>query len=215
MTPKRKTKVAIVGFNTTRDLAPFRNPEFEIWGFNSHPQHPDKYDRWFQLHKRHQLTQQWRPALDIHLNWLQSKCEIPVYTTDIWRDVPTSQVFPKDRIEDAFPRGDYHCGSFDWLVSFAILERFKEIHVYGVNFATGGEPISARPCLEYWLGLAEGKGITTHVEGGDLFHYMHLVKSKKQYGYDWTDLVEDGQKKELLDVMAKMLGETDAINSGR
>ena len=55
-----------------------------------------------------------------------------------------------------------------------------------------GEPISARACLEYWLGVAEGRGVrVTVAEDCDIFAFYHLVKSNMVYGYDDTPIFED------------------------
>lgn len=78
------------------------------------------------------------------------------------------------------------------LAAFAIWLGFKRIELYGVRLMESGEPIAARACLEYWLGVAEGRGIETYVHPAcDLFAQYHLVKSRTVYGYDDVRLVEE------------------------
>lgn len=116
---------------------------------------------------------------------------IPVYLPKANTAVPAAAVYPKAKVEALTSHGTYHAGSFDWMVALAILEGFKHIRITGVNFANGGEPISARPCLEYWLGVAEGWGIKTEVIGGDCFRIFHLTRSDVQYGFAPWSLIED------------------------
>lgn len=61
-----------------------------------------------------------------------------------------------------------------------------------MDFSRGGEPIGARACLEYWLGVAEAKGIAVEVFGrGDVFKTYQLLRSDKQYGPEDVHLVEE------------------------
>lgn len=119
---------------------------------------------------------------------------IPVYLPKPNKLVPKATVYPRKQVEALTPRGEYHAGSFDWLVALAILEGFTHIQITGVNFALGGEPISARPCLEYWIGVAEGRGIKVDVIGGDCFRIFHLVRSDIPYGFAPWRLIEDAPR---------------------
>lgn len=118
---------------------------------------------------------------------------IPVYLPKRHNLVPAAAVYPRAKVEALTPHGAYHAGSFDWMVALAILEGFTHIRITGVNFANGGEPISARPCLEYWCGIAEGRGITVEIVGGDCFRIFHLTRSDTQYGFAPWRLIEDAK----------------------
>jgi len=80
-------------------------------------------------------------------------------------------------------------------VAHAILEGATEIALHGIGLALDSpraEPISARACLEYWCGVAEGRGIkVTTAEDCDIFLQYHLLKSSTVYGYDDVKLIED------------------------
>lgn len=118
--------------------------------------------------------------------------DVPFYTSDEWPVLDNQVIFPRAELE-RMPRGDYHCGSFDWLVAFAVLLGAKEIDLHGIGLCLeAGEPISSRACLEYWCGYAAGKGIkVTCAPDCDIFHFYHLVKSNLVYGYDDTPIFED------------------------
>ena len=50
-----------------------------------------------------------------------------------------------------------------------------------------GEPLSGRACLEYWIGVAQGRGIEVGVyTNGDLFLNVHLAlhRSTMRYGIE-------------------------------
>src|SRR3989338_7143267 len=55
----------------------------------------------------------------------------------------------------------------------------------------GGEPISARACIEFWLGQAAARGVAIRIpEKSHLLKIFHLVQSNTQYGFEEFHLVE-------------------------
>lgn len=167
-----------------------RSDGFERWGIND-PDHrfgPGEADRWFQLHSEEYLERHWQPMWDWAVeDWQEHWKEggrTPLYMQRHYDDLPGSVEFPKSRIEAELPMGRYHCGTFDWLVAFALLGKPAAIHIYGVTLWAPGEPLSARACLEYWLGVAAGRGVEIHVESGDLFRTFNLLRSDWQYAWD-------------------------------
>ena len=74
--PRLKDKLAIVGFSaTTRDMTPFDDPEFEIWGLNEEYNYEwmKRFDRWFQIHPRWDFTREGNMNHVNHPNWLFNK----------------------------------------------------------------------------------------------------------------------------------------------
>jgi hypothetical protein len=185
----------------------FFNPEpgDEVWTLNNcwfawARHHATRH---FNIHKHENLV---RYGFDIKTTvaFLEAHPKIKFYSTDLWpelKDRGGCYVFPRDDIAEMGYRADYHCGSFDWMAAFAVdlltgIDRpcvEPEIIVHGVSLLIeAGEPISARACLEYWLGVAEGCGIKVTVTPDcDLFAFYHLVKSNMVYGYDDTPVYED------------------------
>lgn len=183
-----KHSVLIVGKGSP-DVAAWRTTdEWEIWGCNdmTNEERQITYTRWFELHRYEHLEREWRGRLATRLGeWFYR--EIPVYTfhpeefpTGPW----TLQPFPYDAMANELPRGEYHCSSMDWMVAYAIFEGFTTIHVTGVNMWSTHEPPSARACLEYWVGVAEGMGLDITIDGFDTFKMFHTVRSVKPYGLD-------------------------------
>jgi len=90
--PRTKDKLAIVGFaGTTRDLAPFDDDEYEIWGLNEEYNYDwmKRFDRWFQIHPRWDFTRTGNMNHFNHPNWLYGesdtcmRCEGNGYLTHV------------------------------------------------------------------------------------------------------------------------------------
>ena len=194
-----KTKVIIIGGNAKREHFETPDPRdrVEIWGLNAIRFHwVPWWSRMFNLHLYDRLKSHDWPV-QAEREWAMDHVTVPFYVLDAWPEhwLPKQIIFPGDKLME-MPRGSYHCGSFDWLVAFAIhLGNVREIEFHGVGLeraVEGGEPISSRACLEYWCGYATAKGIKiSTTEDCALFKFYHVVKSNAIYGYDDTPLVED------------------------
>ena len=88
-----REKVAIVGFCTSsRDLAPYNDPTFEIWGLNRGYLFMPRADRWFDMHGLTILTAQLRRP-GHHMQWLNA-FKGPVYMHKVFPEVTTSVCYP-------------------------------------------------------------------------------------------------------------------------
>ena len=194
--------VAIVGFNHTKwDGVPWKDATkfeyhptkrrrgWDIWSCNPPPPalrqavQDGIVNRWFELHdlRIHELRR------EEYLGWLAG-LTIPVMTLEHERRIPSSAVFPRRQVEGLLPKyGDYHCGSFDWLVAYAIWKGYRRITLHGMNYRDG-EPDSSRPCLEFWLGVAAGRGIV--IEADDSETLLKNVEQRVQ----WVTFGQDGRK---------------------
>jgi hypothetical protein len=171
-------------------------PHDELWSLNACYRWLPKplltrCTRWFELHNRAWLKgnygkgREGKGSFADHVKALD-KLRIPVYQWKPWPEIRQAIAYPKTTIELSTSHGRYHCGSFDWMVALAIHEEaFCRIDLYGIDLGPlDGEPISARPALEYWLGVAEGSGMTVTAYGGSLFSTFQLVQSRRQYGFE-------------------------------
>lgn len=170
----------------------------EYWGLNSHLHLTlPKVTRMFDLHHYKILKRDgWDFEREILFAQQNPKC--PLYVLERWPEPIKNQIiFPGKKLSTEYTFGDYHCGSFDWMVAFAIHEKFKKIILNGIGLSLvdGGEPLSARACLEFWCGVATGKGIEIGAINCDLFTWQHIVKSYEIYGYDDVTLLEDRTRK--------------------
>jgi hypothetical protein len=167
----------------------------EVWGYNSVATPWIKtWHRRFQLHYYDHLVRAWE-ELGALSRWLAENRDTPLYTIEEWPAdaAPNQRIFPREQMR-GLPRADYHCCSIDWLIAYAINEGATQISLHGVSEnSLSGRPLSSQTCIEYWCGVAEGKGIPViaHPDCG-LFTYLHLVQSNTVYGYDRSAvLVED------------------------
>lgn len=185
--------VAIVGKAGNGDIVPWGEKGWEIWGLNERTVGPriGAHTRWFQLHPPAYLGKHHPPGLeDLATNWGRKR-GVTLYMDAHYSEYPDSVAYPRKAVEAMTPHGGYHASSFDWMLALAILEGFKTIRLYNCVFTTfpylNKEPISARPCLEYWAGVAEGRGAEVRViDSGDTFKIVHLAKmaSDLQYGFE-------------------------------
>lgn len=166
-----------------------------MWGLNAiRPHWIVQFHRMFNLHRIKHLERDCPQYVDWDSAWSRRNPDIPIYTVDSWGKLLTNQVlFPLKALR-SLPRGGvYHASSFDMMVAFAIHLGAREIALHGIQFfMESGEPISGLACLEYWCGVAEGRGIkVTTSRDCQLFYQWHYVKSRTIYGYDDVRIIED------------------------
>jgi hypothetical protein len=167
-----RDKVAIVGFTASRNLAPWNDPEYEIWGMNALFLHPEvkRASRWFDLHRFDTIDTRRK-------EWYQKQFSGPIYLQEKEATVKSSIAFPKDEVEKYF-NDDYFTSSVAWILALAIKLGYKEIHMYGIDMSAEHEYFGQRPCVEYWMGIAKGRGIKTYVPP-----VSDLTAATHQYGY--------------------------------
>lgn len=171
--PQRK-KVAIIACGRTRDKAPYDDNKWEMWGLNEIPQ--NRAERWFELHPMEVQSQR-------ELDWLL-QCEEPVYLIELDEKVPQGVRYPIEKVLTVPGAKDYFTSTFAYQVALAIYEGFEEIGIWGVPLFRGSprEQTVERMCLEWWLGLATGKGIKVTTEPSD-----KLIYHPHRYGYDYYE----------------------------
>lgn len=176
-----RDKVAIVGFaEGHRDLTPFDDPEWEVWGINRlHAQMPDKrFDRWFELHN-----------LDMYDQDEEHKAFLRTFPGDVYirpedvdkLEIPNAVPYPKAAILDAFV--PYFTNTVSWLIALALMMEHHTIGIWGVDMAQDtlmtAEYSAQRPSCEYFMGICSGRGINLVLpEGTDLLKATHL------YGFE-------------------------------
>ena len=231
---RKKTKVAIVGFapSTMADVRfIFDDPDFEIWGLNQlymafNPAHnlpaiAERADRWFQIHSRQSYDANTLRDHSHH-DWMAKETRFPIYMQDKHPDIPMSVRFPKEKIMAEF--GSYFTNSISWEIALAVMEGFKEIHLYGVDMATHSEYAYERPSVEFFLGWARGRGIKLVVpERCDLLKTLWLYPYEDSAPFRTkctsrkTELQErakmlSSQEQGLHDQRVALIGKLDFMN---
>lgn len=190
-------KVAIVGGGARPEHWKQYGKGWEVWGLNAiRPFWVAQFHRMFNLHRYAHLDRDCPQYIDWDCIWSSRHPKTPLYVVDTWGGLLKREVlFPLKALRHLPRGGEYHASSLDMMVAFALHLKAREIAIHGVGFhiMEAGEPISARACLEYWLGVAEGRGVkvTTAGDCPALFHQYHYVRSRSIYGFDDVHMVED------------------------
>jgi len=166
----KRDKVIIFGVLRQEDYpleAPIGDESYDVWCMNaSWP--AEHWDCWFQLHGIEHMME----AHGIkYIRWLQTVAAyhksktVYVFEHEL-HHFPGAEAFPLPKLIEEF--GDYFTGSFAYLTAFAILRRYKKIWI-DTRGMEGEE--WAIPCIEYYIGIAEERGIVVHVgSNSDLLH---------------------------------------------
>lgn len=169
-----RKKVAIVGYaETSRMLAPFDDPEWEIWGMNQLYRHIPREDRHFEIH--HNWNEHVVEGTD-HVGWLANS-PIPTYMVTRVPEIPNSVTLPIQRLIDINGK-DYFGSSIAYMIAMAIAEGFTHLHIYGVDLIVGDEWDYQKPNAEFWIGVASGKGMFVGIPPESA-----LTKQTWRYGY--------------------------------
>ena len=145
------------GFEQAFEASP---PYTEYWGLNDlylrlSPAQLKKMTRWFELHPDTPLTRarrspdHWASVAALH---------VPVYRFSPQASIPSGRVFP---LEQAIAAGrDYFACTMAYQIALALSEGVTRLGLYGTPLCgTLREALVERPCVEWWLGLAEGRGV--------------------------------------------------------
>lgn len=176
-------KICILGSaESTKDLAPFDDPSWEIWGlawrFFDHP----RMDACFEVHDEYQWPRYVKP--EIYGSWLKDPKtdegkEVPVYLLpSVQQRYKKCKAYPVDKAAELMGR-NYFTSSFSYMLALAILEGATEIAIYGVDLVVGEEYEYQRPAAEFLLGMAQAKGIKLTIPSTS-----SLLKSSFVYGVD-------------------------------
>lgn len=172
-------KLAIIGTApSSMHLAPYNNPDYELWILNGvysmiDVQNTTNITRHFDIH-----------SLDViktmpsgYFDYLQG-LTIPVYMQENFAEVPTSIKYPLEEILTMFPRR-YFTNSISYMIALAVYEGYTDISLYGVDMAVSGEYEHQRPSCEYMIGYCEGKGVNFYLPAES-----DLLKTLFLYGFE-------------------------------
>ena len=176
----KKSKVAIVGCADSKGHTPFHlADEYEFWGVNNlHLTLPGRpWTRWFETHQIKMLPngmylRRGKPdfrgqPVPAYLQSLQA-LGIPVYMAQPLHAVPNAVQYPLDKVLEAFPRR-YFTNTISYMMALALLEGFTHIGLYGIDMAVSSplrgqnEYSHQRPSCEYFIGIAEWRGVTVDI----------------------------------------------------
>ena len=169
-----REKLALVGYaSSTRDLAPFDDPTYDILGLNQLYRFIPRADLWTDIHDY--WDEENVEGTD-HEGWLRD-CGIPILMNKTRSNLPTAIRYPLER---AIAAGcDYFTSTVAFLIAWGIVQGYKEIALYGIDLIVGTEYEFQRQCAEFWLGIAHGRGMTVRIPPQSA-----LLKHSHRYGYE-------------------------------
>lgn len=187
----QRRRVAIVGGASSRTLAPYDDPAWEIWAFSSLRLKTPRFTRWFEIHALDDLREQLRRDTERRLSFTSymrflKSLDCPVYMQKRHADVPASVEYPLQQVLEHF--GKCFTSTASYLIALAILEGYQTIGVWGVHLTERTVYARQRPGVEYLLGVAAQRGIEIVLpEGCPLRVPTRPVFPATEilYGYDW------------------------------
>ncbi len=189
--PPLPLKIAICGAApSSRHLAPFDDPSWQIWGCSpsNRPGIKDglkKADVWFEIHSLSDLTSAaWAPWAKPYIEWL--KVHPCVYMQEKNDLVPNALAFPRDEINEKLGRL-FLTSSIAWQISKVVLQHqsgipVAELALFGVDMSANSEYDYERPGCKYWIERARAAGIPVYVPP-----QSDLDQPGPQYGFDDSD----------------------------
>jgi hypothetical protein len=199
-----KLKVALIGTApSSRMLAPFNDPTWEIWVCSPGNQGAmPRINRWFEIHGN-LLWPENKHYGEPYINWLKQQ-PFPIYMQN-QELVPNATPFPKDAMVKRFGR-DFFTSSFAWMMAFAISEGAVEISLYGIDMASRDEYILQRPGFYFFKYHAEQLGIKVSAP-----NESDIMQPPGLYGY--SEVTPFGRK--LLARDQEVKGRLDAMRQER
>lgn len=204
--PAPRRKIAVCGFaSSSRHLIPVEDPAWEVWGMNQLYRHIPRADRWFDIHWN--WDKEVVPGTD-YRGWLAT-CGIPVYMIEPQPDLPTSVRYPLQAliamagdyftstvafmVALAIAQIDLHVGAqlaaeaeqglfaHPLQIGPRLLELYGRhtIGLFGIDLVVEEEYFWQKPCAEFWVGMAVGRGIEVFIPPQSA-----LCKQSYRYGYE-------------------------------
>jgi hypothetical protein len=168
-------KVTMLG--TGESLQSFTRDDGEIWGVNSVMHKVRILDRLFFFDHYTKLGLE---------NLKNCKAKIvtkePVPGLDV-------EIYPLEEISKFCGGTDYFANSFCYMIAYAIWQGFTHIRMFGADMATHKEAADERPGMEYWIGIARGRGIKVEISNGS------KLCPRKLYGQQEAKLMESNPVK--------------------
>ena len=174
--PQAPLKVALIGTApSSRMLAPYNDPTWQIWGCSPGNQNTlPRVDLWFELHSN-LLWPEYEHYGKPYIEWLKAQ-SFPVYMQDQTM-VPRALTFPKDELVAEFG-DDFFTSSFAWMMALAMKMGASEIALYGIDMASRDEYIRQRPGFYFFRHMAQKRGIKISAP-----HESDIMQAPPLYAY--------------------------------
>ena len=119
-----------------------------------------------------------------------NKMGVPLVAPFKYAEIPKSEAFPLEECEKQFGMA-YFTNTIAYMIAYALLKGAKEIDIYGVNQASSSEYFYEKSGVEYWLGVANGRGVKISINGSK----SELLSNKARFGggllYGYNQTAQD------------------------
>lgn len=145
-------QIIIVGKGQSKCLSPMEKQEGEeVWGVTD--VYKSRYvDRTFDIHCKDFINKS-NPRFKEHMEIRN----IPNYTLE-HMEIRNNIRFPIEQVMLEFGY-KFFLNSICYMIAYAIMQKPKRIQLYGVDMRDHFEYIAEKGCMEFWLGVAFGRGI--------------------------------------------------------
>ena len=127
---------------------------------------------------------------DLAAKWLKRN-HLPIYMQERFPEAPASIRYPFETMITEFPRG-YMTNQSAYMIALALMSGVTHLAVYGCHYQAKSEYWAQRGSMEYWLGVAEGRGVTVLIpptcdllnRPSLLYGYQSHPNGKRDASYD-------------------------------
>lgn len=112
---------------------------------------------------------------------------VPLVAPFKYAEIPKSEAFPLHECVREFGM-PYFSNTIAYMIAYALLKGAKEIDIYGVNQASSSEYFYEKAGVEFWLGIAIGRGVKVTINGmkSELLTNKQRFGGHILYGYNQT-----------------------------
>ena len=167
-------KICILGKAPSWIEAPFNDENIEIWTLNDYMYKVvPRFDRYFDVHLP--TYSQVEVGDNAYFDFLVNNQD-KVYIGGKYDRLPNANIIDHKMLIEKYDK--YFTSSIAWMMAEALeCDNVTDIYLCGVDLLQKDEYQVQRPCVEYFIGIARGKGINVHVQPTST-----LLKSEKLYG---------------------------------
>jgi len=153
-----------------------------IWGVNDCFLRTPQVEKTFHMHDLEVFANDERTASSMRLTKLKANenPDMEFYSTYAWHEIPHCKAYPLEEVIDYFGVC-YFSSTPEYMIAKAIMDGAEELYYYGLNMAVKLEFIEQKPGMEFWTGMAMGKGLKVHLQYGNTS--LLKVKDGLLYGY--------------------------------
>lgn len=148
-------KIALIGSApSSRDLAPFNNPEWEIWSCSPSNMDLPRSDVFFEIHAFDTMARD--PELTVFLAWLRQHKK--VYLQNENPQFPNALAYPKAEMVEKY--GPYFfTSSLSYMWALALEQKPTHIGLWGVDMTATEEYGYQRAGCHYFIQKAKDLGV--------------------------------------------------------